>query len=160
MCYNVYTMNFIYDYKLIWIPLLVMSIAQLMKFGRYVIRHGFDFEYMLTPGHFPSAHSAFVTSLLICIGYYEKTTSSDFALAFAFALITIYDALRIRVNIGIQGRVLNRLLSQLDDLKEVDKKTFPHLKERVGHYKNEVLGGIIVSFIISYILIYLVEFLK
>lgn len=134
-----------------------MSVAQLMKFGRYVFRHGFDFEYMLTPGHFPSAHSAFVTSLIICIGYYEDISSPAFAVAFAIALLTIYDALRIRINIGIQGKVLNRLVSQLDDLKEVDKKTFPHLKERVGHYKNEVLGGISVGLLVSTILIYILD---
>ncbi len=150
-------MDFIFEYKLIFIPLAVMSTAQVMKFGRYVLNHGFDFEYMLTPGHFPSAHSAFVTSLIICIGYYEGIASSQFAIAFAITLLTIYDALRIRINIGIQGRVLNRLLSQLDDLEEVDKKTFPHLKERVGHYKSEVLGGIAVGLIMSTILIYILE---
>lgn len=150
-------MDFIIDYKLILIPLLVMSIAQLMKFGRYVLRNGFDLEYMLTPGHFPSAHSSFVTSLIVCIGYYEGVSSPTFAVSFAIALLTIYDALRIRINIGIQGKVLNRLVSQLDNLEEVDKKTFPHLKERVGHYKGEVLGGMAVGLLITTLLIHFLE---
>ncbi len=139
------------------IPIIVMGVAQIMKFGRYTFKHGLDWEYMFSPGHFPSAHSAFVTSLLVCIGYYDSVTSPAFAVAAAFAMLTIYDAMRVRVNIGIQGRVINTLVEKLDDLDEIDKKMFPHLKERVGHYASEVAGGITVGIVVTFLFIWLIE---
>ncbi len=144
------------QYKLFLIPLIVIVCAQLIKFVRLSLRHGFQLDDLFDPGHFPSAHSAFVTSLVVVIGYYENVTSGVFAVAACFAFITIYDAMRIRMHIGLQGKALNKLVDEID---EIDSKKFPRLKEHVGHYANEVAGGIGIGILFSMILIWIINFL-
>jgi acid phosphatase family membrane protein YuiD len=146
--------DFILQYKLFLIPFIVIVCAQLMKFSRLSIKHGFQWADLFDPGHFPSAHSAFVTSLLITIGYYEGVISGVFAITACFAFITIYDAMRVRMQIGIQGKTLNQLVQSMPTL---DKKEFPRLKEHVGHYANEVVGGVLVGIIITTFLIFLIS---
>ena len=131
-----------------------MAAAQGIKFIRFTIRHGWHPDYAFAPGHFPSAHSAFVTSLTVIIGYYHGVESPAFAVAAGFALITIYDAMRVRMHIGLQGKALNNLVAQLD---EIDKSQFPKLKERVGHYANEVAGGVGLGVILTLLIIYVIE---
>lgn len=144
------------QYKLFLIPIIIIICAQLMKFIRLSLKHGFQLDDLFDPGHFPSAHSAFVTSLVITIGYYENITSGIFAVAVCFAFITIYDAMRVRMHIGLQGKTLNQLVEAIDS---IDSKKFPKLKEHVGHYANEVAGGIGIGIILSTFLIWLINFL-
>ncbi len=145
------------QYKLFLIPIIVILCAQLIKFLRLSLKHGFRLDDLFDPGHFPSAHSAFVTSLVVTIGYYESVTSGTFAVATCFAFITIYDALRVRMHIGLQGKTLNKLVTEIDS---IDPKKFPHLKEHVGHYANEVAGGISIGVILSILLILLISILQ
>jgi acid phosphatase family membrane protein YuiD len=142
----------ILQYKLFLIPIIVIVCAQLMKFSRLSLKHGFELDDLFDPGHFPSAHSAFVTSLVITIGYFEHVTSGVFAVAACFAFITIYDAMRVRMHIGLQGETLNKLVEEIDEL---DSKKFPKLKEHVGHYANEVAGGIFLGITLSILLIWI-----
>ena len=148
--------DIILQYKLFLIPIIVIICAQLIKLLRLSIRYGYKFDNLFDPGHFPSAHSAFVTSLVVVIGYYESVTSGVFAVAVCFAFITIYDAMRVRMHIGLQGKALNQLVTQIDN---IDKKQFPHLKEHVGHYANEVAGGIFIGTLLSLALIAIITFL-
>ncbi len=148
--------EFILQYKLFLIPFIVIVCAQLMKFSRLSIKYGMDWDNLFDPGHFPSAHSAFVTSLVITIGFYGSVTSTVFAIAACFAFITIYDAMRVRMHIGLQGKALNKLVHEI---KTIDEKEFPRLKEHVGHYANEVAGGILVGITLTVILIWIAEML-
>ncbi len=147
--------TFILTNKLFLIPIVVLAIAQGIKFLRFTLRHGLNWDYAFAPGHFPSAHSAFVTSLVVMIGYYNGVESPAFAVAAGFAIITIYDAMRVRINIGLQGKTINKLVATLDDIEH--KEDFPKLKERVGHYANEVAGGITVGTLVSLGCIWLIE---
>lgn len=143
------------EHKIFIIPLIVIIITQIIKLTRLTIKYGFNRNHVFEPGHFPSAHSAFVTALVICVGVYstKNSHSSEFAIAMCFAFITIYDAMRIRMHIGLQGKAFNELIDEL----KMDKEKFPHLKEHVGHYASEVAGGIIIGTILSLGLIKLVE---
>jgi acid phosphatase family membrane protein YuiD len=144
------------QYKLFIIPIIVIMCAQCIKFARLSLKYGVQWDNLFDPGHFPSAHSAFVTSLVVVIGYYENVTSGIFAVAACFAFITIYDAMRVRMHIGIQGQTLNRLVNEITT---IDHKTFPRLKEHVGHYANEVAGGIGLGLVLSVVLIALIDLL-
>ncbi|XLQ20051.1 MAG: divergent PAP2 family protein [Candidatus Moraniibacteriota bacterium] len=145
-------LEIILHYKLFLIPIIVIVFAQLVKFTRMSIRHGINLDSLFDPGHFPSAHSAFVTSLVITIGYFESVTSGVFAVATCFAFITIYDAMRVRMHIGLQGKTLNKLVAEID---EIDSNKFPKLKEHVGHYANEVAGGVILGIFLTISLIWI-----
>lgn len=149
-------MEFIHAYAVFLIPIIVIVIAQTIKFVRYSLMHGVDWNYLLSPGHMPSAHAAFVTALVVTIGYYDSTSSSAFAVAMGFAVIVIYDAVRIRMHIGDQGKYFNMLVSQL---KDIDQSQFPRLKERVGHYTSEVVAGIVVGALLAALLITLLRML-
>ncbi len=134
------------SYAMFLIPLCALIAAQTVKFIRFSLRHGIHWDYLFTPGHMPSAHSAFVASLVTTVGYYNGIDSGAFAVAVGFATIVIYDAMRIRMHIGAQGKFLNELVRELDS---IDPSKFPHLKERVGHYGREVLAGVLFGMFIS-----------
>ncbi len=131
------------------LPIFVGVAAQMTKFILYTIRNGWHPEYIFTHGHMPSAHTAFATSLLVSIGYFEGLDSGAFAVTVGLAFLIIDDALRIRMHLGDQGRYLNMLIEQL----KLNKDQFPRLKERVGHRTNEVIAGGIFGVAITSILI-------
>jgi acid phosphatase family membrane protein YuiD len=148
-------LGIIIEHKIFIIPIVVIIITQLIKFARLSFKYGLDWNNIFEPGHSPSAHSAFVISLLVCIGAYsnDNIKSSEFAIAMCFAFITIYDAMRVRMHIGLQGKTLNNLVKEL----HVDRKNFPKLNERVGHYASEVAGGIFTGVALSSFLIWLIS---
>lgn len=148
-------LEFILTHKIFIIPLISILVAQFTKFVLLTIKNGLNWNNIFEPGNFPSAHSAFVTSLVICVGTYSSNNakSTEFAIAMCFAFITIYDAMRVRMQIGIQGKFLNDLVKELG----VGKKKFPHLNEHVGHYTNEVVGGIVIGALLSFTLIELIN---
>ena len=136
------------------VPIGVFVATQIIKFLRLVHKyHDVSWRYLLSPGHMPSAHSAMVTSLVIVVAVYDSMMSIAFVLAIAFAFIVINDAMRIRREIGIQAKYLNILVRE----HNLSKEEFPRLKEHIGHYGKEVLGGIAVGAILTALVIYLME---
>lgn len=135
--------------KIIFIPVIVALVTQLVKFILYSIKHGWKLEYALTHGHMPSTHSAIAASLVVTAGYLDGTNSAAFLVAFVFAIIVLDDALRIRMYLGDQGRYLNMLIQTL----KIDTKKYPRLKERVGHRTSEVIVGIVFGLFLTALLI-------
>lgn len=144
-------MNYLSEHLVYLAPIIVALFVQIIKFSLYSLKHGWHPEYILTHGHMPSAHTAFATSLLTSIGYFEGLSSGAFAVTVGLAFIIIDDALRIRMHLGDQGRYLNMLVEQL----HMNKEQFPRLKERVGHRMNEVIVGGILGFVLTSTLIML-----
>ena len=145
--------DFIFQHRMVLIPIVVGGILLTTKFVIFSIKHGIRWEYFFSHGHMPSFHTGFVVSILTSIGYYQGTTSGVFALATIFSIIIIDDALRLRVYLGDQGRYLNRLIQELP----IDKNEFPRLKERIGHRVNEVIIGGILGFALTLIFAKLLE---
>ena len=107
----------------------------------------FDWRRWFGMGGMPSSHSAFVFSLMLCIGVQETAASPLFALSFALAAVVIYDAMGVRRETGKQGEVLNQIISQVRvEGKPITEK---QLKELVGHTPLEVVGGIIVGALVT-----------
>ena len=149
-CEMTYTKNMhnLTQYNVFLVPVAVGCIVQLTKFIVYSLKHGWDIRYAMTHGHMPSAHTGFIIALVTSIGYYEGLASGAFAIAVAFAVIVIDDAVRLRVILGDQGRYLNSMMRLLD----IDEKKFPRLKERVGHRISEVIVGGIYGFLLTILL--------
>lgn len=127
------------------IPLVVMFLCEITKilsegFEKGTLKGGF-----FRPGGMPSTHSAFVTSLIIVVGWKTGLHSIEFAIAFCFACITWYDAMSSRRAIGEQAKILNRLQKWIK---------FP---ERLGHSFMEVIGGILFGSAITFIGIWLAQ---
>jgi acid phosphatase family membrane protein YuiD len=148
ICYN-RIMDNLNAYNVFIIPIIVGVVVQVTKFILYGFKHGWDIRYLMTHGHMPSAHTAFMVALVTSVGYYEGLDSGAFALAIALGIIVIDDAVRLRMILGDQGRYLNMLVQQLN----ISEKQYPRLKERVGHRLSEVIVGGIYGLILTIFLI-------
>ena len=133
------------DYKIFAIPIAVGVFTQALKYVIFSLKHGWDISYAMTHGHMPSAHTAFIASLVTSVGYYSGLASGAFAVSVVLAVIVIDDAVRLRMYMGDQGRYLNMLIRQLP----VDEKQFPRLKERIGHKISEVVIGGLLGFLLT-----------
>lgn len=127
------------------IPAVVAIITEIVKFVLYSMKHGFDMRYSLAYGHMPSAHTAFVTSLVTTVAFFDGFSNVSFAIAFTLAVIVIFDALRLRVYMGDHARYLNTIVKEL----KMDESQFPRLKERVGHKPEEVAVGAVVGILLT-----------
>lgn len=104
-----------------------------------------DFSRMVGSGGMPSSHSAFVVALATRIGCLKGFDSVEFAIAFCFALVVMYDAAGVRRAAGKQAEILNKIIDDLTHNKLKQEK----LKELIGHTPIEVLAGAILGLIIG-----------
>ncbi len=146
-------MEFLKPYYIFILPAFIGILVQAIKFIIYSLKNGWKFQYAFTHGHMPSAHTAFVVSLVTSVGHYAGMDSGGFAVAVALAIIVIDDAARLRMYLGDQGRYLNMLIQQLN----ISEKQFPRLKERVGHRVSEIIVGGILGFALTLFLARILE---
>ena len=137
-------------YFLVFIPFIVIVAAQLVKIIIDLSKNSFSWQMLMSYGGMPSAHSAFVSSLVLVIFIVEGFESMIFLFSLVFASIVIRDALGLRQYISQQSKVINALISQLPDKKQSDIEILP---ERVGHTPAQVIAGIAFGFILTYILL-------
>ena len=104
--------------------------------------HEFDFVYLVSTGGMPSSHSATVSGLALGIGYTEGFGTPIATLAFAFAIITMFDAATVRYAAGEHAKVLNAIVR---DIKELKLKPAQRFKELLGHTRTEVLWGMVIG---------------
>jgi acid phosphatase family membrane protein YuiD len=122
-------------------PVLVASLAaqfssQLFKVIKPVFRGKRpDVGKLADYGGFPSAHTAFIAACAASIGVTEGFGSGLFALAAVVASILIYDIVKLRKTVELNGRETDRLLenSKLERLAEL-----PQFR---AHSTGEILGG-------------------
>jgi uncharacterized protein len=136
-------------YYLLITPFIAAIIAQVIKIilkkkNKMKAEDLIRFSY----SGMPSGHSAFVSSLVTIIGLSEGVKTPIFALALAFAVLVINDALRLRQYLGEQGAMINILIKDLTEDHFLDEK-YPTLKERIGHTIIESIAGIILGIIVG-----------
>lgn len=143
-------MQYISPHAIFIIPVIVGLVTQVIKFIVYSLKHGWNIQYAMTHGHMPSAHTAFITSLVTSVALFDGDgiKSGAFAVSIILAIIVIDDAVRLRMYMGDQGRYLNMLIRQLN----ISEEQFPRLKERVGHRISEVIVGGIFGIALTLIL--------
>lgn len=127
--------------------------AQLIKTLLTFISTGkFDSERIFGAGGMPSAHSAMVCSLLMGIGGTRGVNSPEFAMAIAFAGVTMYDAMGVRRAAGEQAKVINRMVDVIEK-NEAEEISDKELKEYLGHTPLEVLAGALLGIIVWIIIV-------
>jgi len=135
----------VFNNRAFWITILAWAIAQGLKITIGLVQgKKFNFYWVLRTGGMPSAHSAAVVALAMSVGKETSFSSAYFALATIFALITMFDAQTWRRSIGVQARVLNRMM---DDFHEKGKIEEARMKELVGHTPVEVFSGALIGLI-------------
>lgn len=129
-------------YSIFILPIAIWIFIFALKITIFSSKHGWNRDIQevirhVGHGHMPSAHTAFVLSLVTSIGYYKGIDSGSFAVALILAMIIIDDSIRLRMYIGDQGMYLNRLAEHLN----LERDEFPKMKERTGHKISEVIVG-------------------
>lgn len=88
----------------------------------------------------PSVHSAVVVSLATAVGIKLGIGSDEFAIAMAFTMIIIYDAINIRFEAGQHAAEINKTLGE--------KK----YKESLWHLPSEAFAGSVLGIIVAFAL--------
>lgn len=139
----------VYQNKALWVTLLSWFVAQGSKILLGTVNEKrFNFYWLLGTGGMPSSHSAATTALAVCIGKELGFNSPLFTLATIFALVTMFDAQTWRRSIGVQARILNRMMGDIQENKKIEDD---RLRELVGHTPIEVLVGALIGLLIPLI---------
>jgi len=139
-------MSLLHNYVLV-AALIAWAIAQLLKVPiEYLQTRRLNWSLLVQAGGMPSSHSALIVSITHGIGLSVGFGTPLFALAFAMAMIVIYDATGIRRQAGKHAEMINAMINDLaagHPLKE------EQLREVLGHTPMEALGGIALGLIVA-----------
>ncbi len=144
--------------QIIWLCIISMLLCQITKFIIISIREKKVCWHVLhTTGGFPSSHSAMCMTLVTSLFFFQMHDLGgiewSFAVAVIFSIVTIHDAMGIRLEASKHAKILNNLAGEmpLEERKSIGfgKKGF--LKELLGHKFVEVLAGMIFGFLIGLI---------
>ena len=134
------------------------GLAQLIKFTVAAISlRRFDFSLLSSAGGMPSAHSALVSALAVSVGLTEGFDSHEAMIAVGFGTIVLADAATLRRAVGEQAKLLNRIVDQMGGS---DKFGIKRLRERLGHTRREVVGGVIFGMAVAYVVCRFWDFWK
>lgn len=145
-------MNFLSDLlnnQIFLAAVLGWLVAQVLKtIIHMIVNRQFVAERMVGGGGMPSSHSATVCALATATGMKYGGGSFEFAVTVMLAIIVMYDAMGVRRETGIQGRILNEMLDIFTKMgKEISAEA--KLKELVGHTPLQVLMGAILGITIA-----------
>lgn len=94
-------------------------------------------------GGMPSNHSAIVSSTATLIALKEGIDHPAFSVALTLAFIVMLDASSLRRQVGRHAQAINRLE------KERQMPQHHPLRERIGHSRPEIAGGILVGITVA-----------
>lgn len=139
----------IFKNRVLWLTLLSWVIAQGIKIILGLGKEKkFNFYWILKTGGMPSAHSSAVVTLAFSLGKEVGFSSPFFALSSIFALIVMFDAQTWRRSIGVQARVLNKMMEDIQEKKKIKDN---RLRELMGHTPIEVFVGALIGITIPLI---------
>lgn len=134
--------NIFYQH-LVLIPFMAFLGAVFLKWVSEWIKSGkLNVRRALWSGGMPSVHSAVVVSLASGVAIKFWVGSDFFAIASAFTVIIIYDAINVRFEAGLHAKAINAALWH---------KKF---KEHLWHLPSEAFAWSILWIIIALILYY------
>ena len=140
----------IFQNRIFLITLIVWVLAQAVKVLLGVIKEKrFNFRWLIGTGGMPSSHTAGASALATSVGLGYGFNSPLFAVAAAFAMVTMFDAQGVRRATGFQATILNKMMDDIYWKGQIEEQ---RLKELVGHTPVEVLAGFIFGVICAVIL--------
>ncbi|MEI2395820.1 divergent PAP2 family protein [Paenibacillus phytohabitans] len=126
-------------------PFIGWFVSGVIKFIINYLKHGKNAKKMVGNGGFPSTHTTVVVSTTAAIGFQGGFDTDIFALGVAFCFIVMLDAMGIRRALGEHAKDINNL----NALK--GNSSYKQHREKQGHSRIEVLGGIGVGIIVGWI---------
>ena len=140
----------IFQNRILLITLAVWVSAQTIKVILGVIKEKrFNFRWLIGTGGMPSSHTAGASALATSVGLGYGFNSPLFAVAAAFAMVTMFDAQGVRRATGFQATILNKMMDDIYWKGQIEEQ---RLKELVGHTPVEVLAGFIFGVVCAVIL--------
>jgi len=138
-------------FSLIVIPILVTMVTQIIKLITDGIPFNLTWQHLMADyGGMPSAHAAFVVSLLTLVGIRDGLDSTGFAIAFAVMIIVIRDAVGFRMEIGKNAVLTNTLAKEIFPANPEIQVT-----ERIGHTMSQVMAGLAVGILLTLLMYYI-----
>lgn len=124
--------------------------AQLGKTILYaILNHKLDITRFWGDGGMPSAHSATVSCMAVSAGLVYGVGSFQFAICVIFAMITMRDAMGVRLETGKQAKLLNEMVRLFSkDKPELQEE---RLKEFIGHTPLQVLSGCLTGCVMAFV---------
>ena len=123
------------DLSYLLTPLLAWLLAGSLKFLINSCRAGQPAFGQIGYGGMPSNHSAIVSSMAALIALKHGIDHPAFGVALTLAFIVILDASSLRRQVGKQAQAINLLNQERTDATP--------LRERMGHTRWEILGGVV-----------------
>ena len=140
----------VFQNRIFLITLTVWFLAQSLKVIIGVITEKrFNFRWFIGTGGMPSSHTAGSSALATSVGLAYGFNSPLFAVAAAFAMVTMFDAQGVRRATGYQATILNKMMDDIYWKGQIEEQ---RLKELVGHTPVEVLVGFVFGVICAIIL--------
>ncbi|HOE34461.1 MAG: divergent PAP2 family protein [Chloroflexi bacterium] len=133
--------------------MVALFLAQLFKvpFGYWRTKQ-VDWSLLLDSGGMPSSHSALISSITTAIGFYVGWGSPLFALAFALAIIVVYDATGVRRQAGLQAARINLIVHEIIETGKVPEQEWEKLRESIGHSPAEAFAGVLFGIAIAVVI--------
>ncbi|MGE8319656.1 MAG: divergent PAP2 family protein [Comamonas sp.] len=131
------------DLSYLLTPFLAWLAAGSLKFAINSLRAGQPAFGLIGYGGMPSNHSAIVSSMAVLIGLKHGISHPAFGVAVALAFVVILDAASLRRQVGRHAAAINRLNHGHGDA--------PPLRERMGHTRWEILGGIATGALVAWL---------
>jgi acid phosphatase family membrane protein YuiD len=142
--------NLILNNRILITTFLAWIVAQSIKVIIGIIKEKkFDFRWLISTGGMPSSHTAGVVALATSVGIHTGWDSVYFAIAAVFAVVVMFDAQGVRRTIGRQAYILNKIL---DDIYWQGKIQEDRLRELIGHTPIEVIMGMVLGIVISFLM--------
>ncbi len=133
----------LFENQVLIVSMIAWATAQILKVVVILlVEHRLDLWRLVGAGGMPSSHSALVSALATAVALKDGVRSSQFALAVLFAAVVMYDAAGIRQAVGIQARILNRML---DEYFKHQRWNEERLRELLGHTRIEVVVGAVLG---------------
>ena len=145
----IFTRFFMHNH-ILSVTILAWMFAQTIKVALGIVKEKrFDFRWFIGTGGTPSSHAAGATALAMSTGLELGFSSPLFALAFTFALVTMFDAQGVRRAAGKQAGMLNKIT---EDIYWRGRVKEGKLKELLGHTPIQVFAGALIGCFIALIL--------
>lgn len=126
-----------------WLALMVGFVVQGYKgFAHYFATRRWNLRRFVETGGMPSSHSASVAALSTAVGLHQGFGTPLFGVTLYFSLIVMYDAAGLRRAAGRQATLLNRLIEENWEHRDVEAH---RLMELLGHTPLEVLVGALLG---------------
>ena len=124
-------------------------VLNLLGYNKRVFRDGESALFL--SGGMPSGHSATVVALSMSIGLMEGFDTTVFAISGIFAVIVMYDAIKVRYSSGVQGDTINSLIKE-------QKSHIAKVRVAHGHTPLEVVAGALVGVVVASVVFFATTF--